>query len=62
MKRYGLVLADNGSPWYFQGDASPGWPSALVDELKTIPANQFEAVDTALLQARPNSAAVRTVR
>lgn len=62
MKRYGLVLADNGSPWYFQGDASPEWPSALVDELKTIPANQFEAVDTALLQARPNSAAVRTVR
>ena len=26
MKRYGLVLADNGSPWYFQGTADDRWP------------------------------------
>jgi hypothetical protein len=49
MKQYGLVLADNGSPWFFQGDASPGWPSDIVEELKRIPASAFEAVDTASL-------------
>jgi hypothetical protein len=49
MKAYGLVLADNGSSWFFQGDASPGWPAALVDELKGIPASAFEAVDTSTM-------------
>ena len=55
MKTYGLVLADNGSPWFFQGTADKRWPSALLDELKTIPANAFEAVDTAPMMVRPNS-------
>ncbi|MDI1289498.1 MAG: hypothetical protein PSX37_06055 [bacterium] len=59
MKRYGLVLADNGSPWYFQGDADEGWPEDLIGELKKIPASAFEAVDASRLQVRPNSAAVR---
>ncbi len=59
MKRYGLVLADNGSPWYFQGSADSRWPSALLDELKTIPARAFVAVDTSKLKIRQNSAAAR---
>src|SRR4051794_20228215 len=45
MKHYGLVLADNGSPWYFQGTSQKGWPSGMLDELKTIPARAFVAVD-----------------
>jgi hypothetical protein len=57
MKQYGLVLADNGSPWYFQGEAVKGWPSGLIEELKTIPARAFVAVDTRPLMVRPNSAA-----
>ena len=59
MKRHGLVLADNGSPWYFQGTADDRWPSGLLDELKTIPASAFEAVDTTPLRARRGSARVR---
>jgi hypothetical protein len=59
MKTYGLVLADNGSPWYFQGTADKRWPSALLDELKTIPANAFEAVDTAPMMVHPNSGEAR---
>ena len=55
MKRYGLVLADNGSPWYFQGRASAKWPSGLLDQLKTIPASAFEAVDTAPLRVSRDS-------
>ena len=46
MKDYGLVLADNGSPWFFQGEQNRYWPPALVEELKRIPASAFEAVDT----------------
>ena len=59
MKTYGLVLADNGSPWYFQGTADKRWPSALLDELKTIPAKAFEAVDTAPMMVQPDSGEAR---
>jgi hypothetical protein len=57
MKRYGLVLADNGSPWYFQGTSQTGWPSGLLDQLKTIPASAFVAVNTSSLEQSPGSAA-----
>ena len=59
MQRYGLILADNGSPWYFQGTADNRWPEGLLDELKSIPAAAFEAVEASSLMADPNSARVR---
>ncbi|MGY2874452.1 hypothetical protein ACVW00_001642 [Marmoricola sp. URHA0025 HA25] len=49
MKDYGLVLADNGSPWFFTGERNGHWPPALIEELKRIPASAFEAVDTSSL-------------
>ncbi|GAA4760118.1 hypothetical protein GCM10023350_52970 [Nocardioides endophyticus] len=60
MKTYGLVLADNGSPWYFQGEQNRHWPERLIEELKGIPASAFVAVDTASLQVSRNSAQVRS--
>ena len=59
MKTYGLVLADNGSPWYFQGEQNAHWPIAFIDQLKQIPARQFVAVDTSPLKVSKDSAAVR---
>jgi hypothetical protein len=59
MKRYGLILADNGSDWYFQGTAEKGWPIPLLDELKSIPAGAFVAVDESSLMVSPNSGRVR---
>jgi hypothetical protein len=59
MKRYGLILADNGSNWYFQGSAEPPWPLVLVNELKSIPASAFQAVDESSLEISPNSGAAR---
>ncbi len=59
MKTYGLVLADNGSPWFFQGTADKRWPEDLLDELKRVPASAFEAVDTSSLMVDPDSMAVR---
>ena len=59
MKRYGLVLADNGSPWFFQGERNPNWPDRLIAELKTIPASAFVAVDTSRMKVLGDSAEVR---
>ncbi len=59
MKSYGLVLADNGSPWFFQGEQHRKWPERLIEELKTIPADRFEAVDTSSLMVSPDSAQVQ---
>jgi hypothetical protein len=59
MKTYGLVLADNGSAWYFQGEQNSAWPDRLIEDLKTIPASAFVAVDTSALMVSPNSAQVR---
>jgi len=55
MKTYGLILADNGSNWYFQGDASMSWTYTEVDQLKLIPASQFVAVDESCLMVSPDS-------
>ena len=57
MQNYGLILADNGSNWYFQGAAFPQWPNGLVSLLKRIPASAFEAVDEQCLEVSPNSGA-----
>ncbi|MET1058672.1 MAG: hypothetical protein ABWX84_03695 [Nocardioides sp.] len=60
MKTYGLVLADNGSPWFFQGERNAHWPDRLISDLKQIPASAFVAVDTSSLRVSAGSAAVRT--
>jgi hypothetical protein len=55
MKNYGLILADNGSNWYFQGTADTRWTGTDVDQLKQIPASAFEAVDESSLMVSPGS-------
>jgi hypothetical protein len=55
MKTYGLILADNGSNWYFQGTADRRWTSTMVQQLKQIPASAFQAVDESCLIVDPNS-------
>jgi hypothetical protein len=55
MKEHGLIVADNGSNWFFGGTAEEGWNNAMLDELKTIPAGQFEAVDASSLMVDPDS-------
>jgi hypothetical protein len=55
MQHYGLILADNGSNWFFQGTAQPRWPDALISLLKQIPARSFEAVDESCLRVSRNS-------
>ena len=58
-QHYGLMLADNGSDWFFGGTTDDWWGttagSTVVSELKTIPASQFDAVDESGLQSAPGS-------
>jgi hypothetical protein len=44
LKRYGVIVADNGSPWYVTGAPSPGWDEASLEQLKRVPGSAFEAV------------------
>jgi hypothetical protein len=37
MQRYGLMLAENGSNWYFQDTRGAHWRNHLRDPLKTVP-------------------------
>jgi hypothetical protein len=46
MQRYGLIVADNGSNWFFQGAPNPGWDDDDLNQLKGIPGTAFEVVDT----------------
>jgi hypothetical protein len=57
LKRYGMIVADNGSDWYFQGAVDARWTSAFVDQLKRIPARAFVAVDERGCRVAPDSAA-----
>ncbi len=57
MKRYGLILADNGSNWYFTGTRDARFTQTQVDQLKAVPASQFQAVDEACLQVSASSGA-----
>jgi hypothetical protein len=47
MKRYGLIVADNGSNWYFSGSSDRRWDDGNLDQLKRIPGSAFEVVRSA---------------
>ncbi len=59
MKTYGLILADNGSNWFFQGATDRRWTYTMVDQLKAIPAREFQAVDESCLMIDGNSGQAR---
>jgi hypothetical protein len=59
LKRYGAVLADNGSSWFFSGTEDSRWSNSALDALKTLRGSDFEAVDESGLMVSSSSAAVR---
>jgi hypothetical protein len=46
LKRYGLIVADNGSSWYITGAPDPHWKDEDLDQLKSVPGSAFEAIHT----------------
>ena len=47
MKQYGLIVADNGSNWYFSGTSDRRWADENLDQLKAIPGSAFQVVQSA---------------
>jgi len=46
LKRYGLIVADNGSDWYVSGAPSSGWDNDQLRTLRGLTGRDFEVVDT----------------
>jgi hypothetical protein len=44
LKRYGLVVADNGSSWYITGAPDPRWRDEDLEQIKRVPGSAFEVV------------------
>jgi hypothetical protein len=44
LKRYGMIVADNGSGWFITGAPDPRWDDEQLEQLKRVPGTAFEAV------------------
>jgi hypothetical protein len=52
LKHYGMIVADNGSNWFFSGSSDRRWDDENLNQLKRIPGSAFEVVKSA---ARPHA-------
>jgi hypothetical protein len=46
LKKYGMIVADNGSDWYVTGAPDPRWNDDALGDLKDITGDAFEVVYT----------------
>jgi hypothetical protein len=60
LKTYGMILADNGSPWYISGVPDERWDNDVLHEVDQVLGSDFEVVDTALLMIDPDSGEAKT--
>lgn len=49
MQRYGMILADNGSPWYVSGAPHRRWDNDDLHSFGRLSGSDFEVVDTSSL-------------
>ena len=49
LQRYGMILADNGSPWYVSGAPNRHWSNDALHSLGRLTGADFEVVDTSSL-------------
>ncbi len=50
LKTYGMILADNGSPWYISGAPSSHWNDSALHLLDELDGNDFQVVNTSHLR------------
>jgi hypothetical protein len=50
LKRYGMILADNGSPWFVSGAPNAHWSNDDLHALGRVHGSDFEVVDTSRLR------------
>jgi hypothetical protein len=49
LKRYGMILADNGSPWFISGAPNRHWSNDALHMLDRLSGRDFEVVNTGSL-------------
>jgi hypothetical protein len=49
LKRYGMILADNGSSWFISGAPNRHWNNDDLHTLGKVKGSDFEVVDTSTL-------------
>jgi hypothetical protein len=49
LKRYGMIVADNGTDWYISGTPDPHWDNDALHALSRVKGSAFEVVDTSSL-------------
>jgi hypothetical protein len=59
LKRYGAIVADNGSAWFLSGTQDDRWDDDALNALKSLRGDQFEAVDESGLVVNPDSGQAR---
>jgi hypothetical protein len=57
MKKYGIMLADNGSAWFISGKPDPRWNDENLRTFSQLLGSNFEAVDATVLRIDANSGA-----
>jgi hypothetical protein len=50
LKRYGMIVADNGSDWFITGAPDPRWSNEQLHTLHRVPGSAFEVVDATSLR------------
>jgi hypothetical protein len=59
MKKYGIILADNGSAWYLSGKPDSRWNNDHLQTFGQLLGANLEAVDATVLMIDPNSGRAR---
>jgi hypothetical protein len=52
LKRYGMMVSDNGADWYVTGAPDARWSNDQLHTLHRVPGSAFEVVDTSRLRPR----------
>src|SRR5579864_3611774 len=60
LKKYGMILADNGSSWYISGAPDDRWDNDVLHSISSLQGSDFEAVNESSLMVQPDSAQVST--
>jgi hypothetical protein len=55
MKKYGILLADNGSDWYLSGAPDESWDNDDLHSLQNLPGSAFEVVYSRFLMVSSGS-------
>ncbi len=50
LKRYGMIVADNGGDWFITGASDARWDDEDLEQLKEIPGSAFQVVQSADFQ------------